>query len=691
MNPASWATISNNTTVMTELNDFVATLESLPASDYSKIPFIVVGNEEISQVGGWSDTDIESAIQYVKDQLRQALPSSIFSGLKFTTAETYDGQYMYLLNNGNGINTVDSAYNPADAQNYIATNMGLNTDIDVIYANINPYWDGISVSDAAAYVDQVYQKLQALYPGKEVVISETGWPSQGATNDSNIFTSPQQAAIPSLDNEQKYWQNFLQIANQQNISFGAFEAYDEPNKAPPSPTNVEDNWGLISANSGPTYTGSTFKTAITSLLDSVPPPVVTSVTTLPATGVVDTGGIVTLTLAMSEAVSVSGGTPSLSLNDGGTAVYDPTKSTGSALVFDYSVQSTDTTTTLAVTGLNLNGASVQTSTGGSASITGVQATFSGLAINVPLINTLTISQQLELVYIGYFNRPGDGSGFAFWSQQDTTARANGQTEATALNNIANSFAPQQETYALYPILMTPNLNLQSTSAQASLNSFVGNVYVNLLGRPADASGQAYWVSQITNGSIGLGAAVLAIANGAQGSDATIVQNKITVALDFTTRTTAAGLGITSVTIPYATALLTVLRGVDNLSLSDASVTAAEAITTAYVQAATAQPSAVGGVTAPVDATTLGLNDASAAVSNATARTDDHVSLPSGSVDQTLALTGGVTYTIDGFDPAAGDVLDLAPLLASAHLTSSDVLPNLSSYFTVGVRSAELDT
>jgi len=105
--PASWATISNNTTIMGELNNLVTTLENLPAGDFSKIPFIVIGNEEISEVGGWSDTDVESAIEYVKGKLQQDLPSSTFSQLKFTTAETYDGQYMYLWNNPNFANPPD--------------------------------------------------------------------------------------------------------------------------------------------------------------------------------------------------------------------------------------------------------------------------------------------------------------------------------------------------------------------------------------------------------------------------------------------------------------------------------------------------------------------------------------------------------------------------------------------------------
>jgi hypothetical protein len=45
--------------------------------------------------------------------------------------------------------------------------------------------------------------------------------------------------------------------------------------------------------------------------------------------------------------------------------------------------------------------------------------------------------------------------------------------------------------------------------------------------------------------IGLGAAVLAIANGAIGSDAIQSQNKITVAVDFTNLTSAANIPVTS--------------------------------------------------------------------------------------------------------------------------------------------------
>ena len=62
--------------------------------------------------------------------------------------------------------------------------------------------------------------------------------------------------------------------------------------------------------------------------------------------------MVTLTLDMSENVTVntSGGTPTLTLNDGATATY--TGASGNALTFSYTVAAGQNTSDLAVTAFN---------------------------------------------------------------------------------------------------------------------------------------------------------------------------------------------------------------------------------------------------------------------------------------------------------------------------------------------------
>jgi len=210
-------------------------------------------------------------------------------------------------------------------------------------------------------------------------------------------------------------------------------------------------------------------------------------------------------------------------------------------------------------------------------------TFATAGASPGVLSTFSLDQQTELIYIGYFNRSADAGGFNFWEGQDATAQAGGQSASVALTNIANSFAPQAETIAIYPFLSTPSPNFSNPTVQAWLTTFVGNVYENLFDRAADSGGLAYWTGQIESGAVGLGASVLAIANGATGADAIMLQNKITVASDFTNLTNAANVPVTSAL--YAEAK-TVLAGVDGVYLNDASVTAAEALIAPWIASQT---------------------------------------------------------------------------------------------------------
>jgi hypothetical protein len=85
-------------------------------------------------------------------------------------------------------------------------------------------------------------------------------------------------------------------------------------------------------------------------------PRITGVTTSPGSGSLGVGQGVVITLATSEAVSVVGGSPTLTLSSGGTAVYNAGLSTPSSLVFNYTVLAGQVAGDLAVTAVNLNGA-----------------------------------------------------------------------------------------------------------------------------------------------------------------------------------------------------------------------------------------------------------------------------------------------------------------------------------------------
>jgi hypothetical protein len=106
-------------------------------------------------------------------------------------------------------------------------------------------------------------------------------------------------------------------------------------------------------------------------------------------GNLNAGKVVTLTVNTSEPVTISGGTPSLSLNSGGSAIYVSGSET-SSLVFSYTVVAGDSSSDLAITALNANGASLTDAAGNSF------ASFSRNPAGVLVIDTTAAPPSLAL-------------------------------------------------------------------------------------------------------------------------------------------------------------------------------------------------------------------------------------------------------------------------------------------------------
>ena len=160
------------------------------------------------------------------------------------------------------------------------------------------------------------------------------------------------------------------------------------------------------------------------------------------------------------------------------------------------------------------------------------------------IDTLPVASELEAIYIGYFGRAADGGGLSYWEQQYAKDIAAGLTVDQTLTAIANSFAVQAETVGLYPFLA----GSITTLTTANLVTLVTQIYQNLFGHNPDGTattgGLGYWVGQLHSGAVSLGSAILAISNGAQGVDATVLLDRIQVANTFSSETATVGIGTT---------------------------------------------------------------------------------------------------------------------------------------------------
>ncbi|MCL4157195.1 UNVERIFIED_CONTAM: hypothetical protein GTU68_007901, partial [Idotea baltica] len=109
---------------------------------------------------------------------------------------------------------------------------------DVILANCYPYWEGCSIEYSLIYMKDMYNRAIKAGNGKKVIITETGWPSQGL----GLL-----GAIPSHDNAIKYFINAQEWAKEDDIEIFYFSSFDESWKVG-TEGDVGAYWGLWDKN-----------------------------------------------------------------------------------------------------------------------------------------------------------------------------------------------------------------------------------------------------------------------------------------------------------------------------------------------------------------------------------------------------------------------------------------------------------
>lgn len=109
---------------------------------------------------------------------------------------------------------------------------------DVILANCYPYWEECHIDYSLLHAKQMYYQALHAGQGKKVIISETGWPSQGTSLGD---------AQPSKLNALRYFLNMQQWAAQENIELFYFSSFDEAWKVG-AEGDVGAYWGLWDKN-----------------------------------------------------------------------------------------------------------------------------------------------------------------------------------------------------------------------------------------------------------------------------------------------------------------------------------------------------------------------------------------------------------------------------------------------------------
>ena len=109
---------------------------------------------------------------------------------------------------------------------------------DVILANCYPYWEGCSIEDSLYHAQQMFGEAVDAANGKKVIITESGWPSEGGSL---------KGAFSSKENAMQYFINAQKWSSSADIEMFYFSSFDESWKVG-SEGDVGAYWGLWDKN-----------------------------------------------------------------------------------------------------------------------------------------------------------------------------------------------------------------------------------------------------------------------------------------------------------------------------------------------------------------------------------------------------------------------------------------------------------
>jgi len=201
------------------------------------IPRIAYQNGIKTMVGAWlgrdlarNEAEIESLISLAEEGCVDiaAVGNEVLYRNDLTENELLD--YIYLVKEA--LPNITVGY--VDAYYEFSHRPRIAEACDVILSNCYPYWEGCSIEHSLNYMQQMFGQASHAANGKKVIITETGWPSQG---------SSLKGAESNLENAMKYFINGQLWSAKDNIEMFHFSSFDESWKVG-AEGDVGAYWGL---------------------------------------------------------------------------------------------------------------------------------------------------------------------------------------------------------------------------------------------------------------------------------------------------------------------------------------------------------------------------------------------------------------------------------------------------------------
>jgi exo-beta-1,3-glucanase (GH17 family) len=125
--------------------------------------------------------------------------------------------------------------------------------VDFIGLHAYAFWNNLPLANSISWTQGIYDSIQTIYPSKQLVIGETGWPTSRIYNDGSYEGGL--IGIANETNQQSFFEIYNNWINQKNIVSFYFVAFDEKWKGGNDGVNpemkAEKNWGLYFSDRTP--------------------------------------------------------------------------------------------------------------------------------------------------------------------------------------------------------------------------------------------------------------------------------------------------------------------------------------------------------------------------------------------------------------------------------------------------------
>ncbi|EJP73173.1 MAG: glycosyl hydrolases family 17 [SAR86 cluster bacterium SAR86B] len=188
-------------------------------------------------VGAWLSDDFESNDKEIEGLIQLANKglvdvAAVGNEVIYRKELSEEQLISYINNVKENIKNIPVGY--VDAYYEFRDRPNITNACDVILANCYPFWEGCAAEYSLLYMKDMFNEALKASNGKKVIITETGWPSQG----SDLW-----GAHPSYRNYLKYFINAQLWSKEKEIEMFYFSSFDESWKVD-AEGDVGAYWGL---------------------------------------------------------------------------------------------------------------------------------------------------------------------------------------------------------------------------------------------------------------------------------------------------------------------------------------------------------------------------------------------------------------------------------------------------------------